>query len=153
MIFVCFLRLLVSQRKLEFERVSCLPPPRILTSEGEVLMGGLAAEGLPENALAGVGVSAGIAEGIAKVVLDPKDAVVEKGEILVAPFTDPGWTPLFVDAAAVVTEIGGMLTHGAVVAREYGIPGVVGVTDATKRIKTGQRIRVNGTSGYVEVEE
>lgn len=147
------LRLLVSQRKLEFERVSCLPPPRILTSEGEVLMGGLAAEGLPENALAGVGVSAGIAEGIAKVVLDPKDAVVEKGEILVAPFTDPGWTPLFVDAAAVVTEIGGMLTHGAVVAREYGIPGVVGVTDATKRIKTGQSIRVNGTYGYVEVEE
>lgn len=147
------LRLLVSQRKLEFERVSRMTPPRIITSEGEVLMGGLSGEGLPENALAGAGVSPGIAEGVAKVVIDPKDAVMEKGEILIAPFSDPGWTPLFVDAAAVVMEIGGMLTHGAVVAREYGIPCVVGVMDATKKIRTGQKVRVDGTSGYVEVKE
>lgn len=140
---------LVVERKQEFERISRLTAPRLLTTEGEVLMGGLSREGLPENALVGAGVSAGSVEGIAKVVLDPSKAVVEKGEILVAPFTDPGWTPLFVDAAAVVTEVGGALTHGAVVAREYGIPGVVGVVDATKILKTGQKILVDGTSGFV----
>ncbi len=143
------MRELVIERKQEFERISRLTAPRIITTEGEVLMGGLSREGLPENALVGAGVSSGSVEGIAKVVLDPSKAVIEKGEILVAPFTDPGWTPLFVDAAAVVTEIGGALTHGAVVAREYGIPGVVGVVDATKKIKTGQRILVDGTTGYV----
>lgn len=145
------MRSLVEERRIEFERVSRLTPPRIITSEGEVLMGGLSVEGLPENALAGVGISPGTAEGIAKVVLDPKNAVVKKGEILIAPFTDPGWTPLFVDASALITEVGGMLTHGSVVAREYGIPGVVGVVDATKKIKTGQRLRVDGTSGIVEI--
>lgn len=143
------LRQVIDQRREEFERVSRLVTPRILTCEGEVLMGGLTREGLPEDSLVGFGVSSGTVDGIAKVVLDPTDATVEPGEILVAPFTDPGWTPLFVNAAAVVTEIGGTLTHGAVVAREYGIPGVVGVTDATKIIKTGQKIRVDGTSGFV----
>ena len=112
-------------------------------------MGGLQRDGLPDKALVGFGVSAGCVDGVAKVVLDPLNATVEKGEILIAPFTDPGWTPLFVNAAAVVTEIGGMLTHGAVVAREYGIPGLVGVSEATKLISTGQKIRVDGTSGYV----
>ncbi len=145
------MRALVEERKVEFERVSRLTPPRIITSEGEVLMGGLSRKDLPEGALAGAGVSADVVEGTAKVVLDPKGASVAKGEILVASFTDPGWTPLFVDAAGVVTEVGGMLTHGAVVAREYGIPGVVGVVDATKLIRTGQRIRVDGTAGIVEV--
>ena len=67
------------------------------------------------------------------------------------PFTDPGWTPLFINAAGVVTEVGGVLTHGSVVAREDGIPAVVGVADATQRIRTGQRIRVHGTAGYVEL--
>lgn len=143
------LKELIEERKVEFERISRLSPPRILTTEGEVLMGGLSRKGLPENALVGAGVSAGCVDGIAKVVVDPHNAVVEKGEILVAPFTDPGWSPLFVDAAAIVTEIGGPLTHGAVVAREYGIPGVVGVVDATKKLKTGQKIRVDGTKGYV----
>lgn len=143
------MRAVVSERSQEFKRISRLSAPRIITSEGEILMGVLSRDGLPENALIGVGVSPGVVEGIAKVVFDPSEAVVEKGEILIAPFTDPGWTPLFVDAAAVVTEIGGALTHGAVVAREYGIPGVVGVVDATKKIKTGQKISVDGTSGYV----
>ena len=128
-----------------------LTPPRILTSEGEVVMGSLSRDGLPEGALIGAGVSGGSVEGVAKVITEPAGATIEKGEILIAPFTDPGWTPLFVDAAAVVTEIGGALTHGAVVAREYGIPGVVGVTDATKKIRSGQRVRVDGTDGYVLV--
>ena len=143
------MRTVVPERRQEFERISRLSAPRIITSEGEILMGALSRDGLPENALVGAGVSPGVVEGFAKVVFDPAEAVVEKGEILIAPFTDPGWTPLFVDAAAVVTEIGGALTHGAVVAREYGIPGVVGVVDATKKLKTGQKIRVDGTSGYV----
>lgn len=147
------LRPLVEKNRMEFNRVSRLTPPRILTSEGEVVMGSLVRDGLPDGALVGAGVSSGSVEGIAKVVTDPAKASIEKGEILIAPFTDPGWTPLFVDAAAVVTEIGGALTHGAVVAREYGIPAVVGLTDATKLIQTGQRIRVDGTDGYVLVLE
>ena len=86
-----------------------------------------------------------------KVILDPSVEALNPGEILVAPFTDPGWTPLFVNAAGLITEVGGMMTHGSVVAREYGIPAVVGVIDATKHIKTGQRIRVNGNFGYIEL--
>ncbi len=69
----------------------------------------------------------------------------------VAPFTDPGGTPFFITAAGVVTDVGGLLTHGLVVAREYGIPAVVGVGDATIQIHTGQHIRVDGTAGYVEI--
>jgi pyruvate,water dikinase len=84
-------------------------------------------------------------------VLNPQAEIVRAGEILVAPFTDPGWTPLFINAAGLVTEVGGLMTHGSLVAREYGIPAVVGVKDATKRIKTGQRIRVHGDGGYVEL--
>jgi len=94
-----------------------------------------------------------VAEGRARVILDPSHAVLEPGEILVAPFTDPGWTPLFVNAAGLVTEVGGMMTHGAVVAREYGIPAVVGVVDATKKICTGQHIRVDSYRGLVEILE
>ena len=143
------LREKINVRKREYDRLFRLPSPRIITSEGEVLQGGLKVEGMPENALAGAGVSAGRVEGIARVVQNPRGAVLEKGEILVAAFTDPGWTPLFVNASGLVTEVGGMLTHGAVVAREYGIPGVVGVTDATTRIHTGQRIIVDGSNGFV----
>lgn len=143
------LREKINERKREYDRLFRLPAPRIITSEGEVLQGGLKVEGMPENALAGAGVSAGRVEGIARVVQNPRGAVLEKGEILVAAFTDPGWTPLFVNASGLVTEVGGMLTHGAVVAREYGIPGVVGVTDATTRIHTGQRIIVDGSNGFV----
>ena len=95
--------------------------------------------------------SAGVVEGIARVVTDPDRDVVRAGEILVAPFTDPGWTPLFVHAAGVVTEVGGLMTHGAVVAREYGIPAVVSVPSAVTRIRSGQRIRVDGTRGFVEI--
>ena len=88
-------------------------------------------------------------EGVARVVLDPAKEVLEAGEILVAPFTDPGWTPLFVHARGLVMEVGGLMTHGSVVAREYGLPAVVGVDGATRRIRTGQRLRVDGDRGRV----
>lgn len=102
--------------------------------------------------LQGLGCSRGVQEGRARVILSVQDAgELEAGEILVAPHTDPGWTPLFLVCAALVTETGGVLSHGATIAREYGVPGVVNVTDATKKIQTGDIIRVNGTTGSVSV--
>ena len=80
-----------------------------------------------------------------------KNADLEEGDILVTAFTDPSWTPLFVSIKGLVTEVGGMMTHGAVIAREYGLPAVIGVENATRLIKDGERIRVNGTEGYVEI--
>ncbi|MFT9496724.1 PEP-utilizing enzyme [Anaerosolibacter sp.] len=99
----------------------------------------------------GIPVSTGIIEGRARVVLRLEDANIEEGDILVTAFTDPSWTPLFVVVKGLVTEVGGLMTHGAVITREYGPPAVVGVENATKLIKDGQRIRVNGTEGYVEI--
>lgn len=92
-----------------------------------------------------------IVEGRARLVLRLEDADIKEGDILVTAFTDPSWTPLFVSIKGLVTEVGGMMTHGAVVAREYGLPAVVSVENATKLIKDGQQIRVNGTKGYVEI--
>jgi pyruvate,water dikinase len=126
-------------------------PPRVITSDGEIPVVRHASAHLPEGALPGAGVSAGVIEGVARVVLDPQKERLRPGEILVAPFTDPGWTPLFIHAAGLVTEVGGMMTHGSVVAREYGIPAVVGVLDATRSIQSGQRIRVDGDLGYVTI--
>jgi pyruvate,water dikinase len=144
---------LVEQRKKDFHHYRKLSAPRVITSEGEEIKASYMRENLPEGALVGMPVSAGVIEGIAKVITDPVYSSLNKGEILVAPFTDPGWTPLFINAAGLVMEIGGLLTHGTVVAREYGIPAVVGITDATKIIKTGQRIRVDGNAGFVLVIE
>ena len=96
-------------------------------------------------------VSPGVAEGIVHVVLDPRGTQLAPGEILVCPGTDPAWTPLFMAAGGLVTEVGGVMTHGSVVAREYGIPAVVGVHQATQRLKNGQRIRVDGTTGKIVV--
>ncbi|WP_420631789.1 phosphoenolpyruvate synthase [Candidatus Leptofilum sp.] len=144
-------RPLIVQRKAEFARFHKLTPPRLLTSDGEIVQAKLSRDGLPEGALVGSAASSGTIEGVAKVVLDPNKDVLAKGEILVAPFTDPGWTPLFINAAALVMEIGGLMTHGSVVAREYGIPAVVGVAGATQQIKTGQQIRVHGDAGFVEI--
>ena len=141
---------LVLNRRSAFEHYQSLNPPRVITSEGEVPSVHLDRPEAPEGALIGSPVSAGVVEGVAKIVLDPSEEALNPGEILVAPFTDPGWTPLFVNAAGLITEVGGMMTHGSVVAREYGIPAVVGVIDATKQIKTGQRIRVHGNTGYIE---
>ncbi len=86
------------------------------------------------------------------MILDPVGAYLEPGEILVAPSTDPGWTPLFLTASGLVMEMGGAVSHGAVVAREYGIPAVVGVPGATERITTGQCITVDGSAGMVFLE-
>jgi pyruvate,water dikinase len=84
------------------------------------------------------------------VILDPRlDSHIEPGEILVAPVTDAGWTPLFINAGGLVIDVGGLLSHGSVVAREYGLPAVVGVSGATRQIKTGDRILVDGSSGTV----
>jgi pyruvate,water dikinase len=144
---------LVEQRKEEYQHFKKLSAPRVLTSDGEEIKAGYNRENLPEGALAGMPASSGVIEGIARVITDPAQASINKGEILVAPFTDPGWTPLFINAAGLVMEVGGLLTHGTVVAREYGIPAVAGITDVTRKIKTGQKIRVDGNSGYVLVVE
>ena len=140
-----------TERRSEFEHYQLMTPPHVITSEGEIPAVGLDGSKAPDGALVGNPVSAGVVEGVAKVVLDPGTDVLNPGEILVTPFTDPGWTPLFVNAAGLVTEVGGLMTHGSVVAREYGIPAVVGVADATKKINTGKRIRVHGDAGYVEL--
>ena len=144
---------LVAQRKEEYNHFRKLSTPRVLTSDGEEIKAEYKRENLPEGALPGMAVSSGVIEGIARVITDPSKESLNKGEILVAPFTDPGWTPLFINAAGLVMEIGGLLTHGTVVAREYGIPAVVGITDATKKIKSGQKIRVDGNAGFVIVLE
>lgn len=141
---------IISKRQEEFQGYEKLTPPRVLTSDGEVVTGKYKRENLPAEALAGLAVSAGVIEGRARVIVNIADADLAEGDILVTAFTDPSWTPLFVSIKGLVTEVGGLMTHGAVIAREYGLPAVVGVENATKLIKDGQRIRVNGTEGYVE---
>ncbi len=145
------LRSRVAVRRAEHVRNQALYPPRVMTGEGEIPQVRHAAGDAPDGALVGSPASAGVVEGIARVVMDPRAEMLDKGEILVAPFTDPGWTPLFLNAAGLVMEVGGLMTHGSVVAREYGIPAVVCVPGATKQIRTGQRIRVHGDGGWVEV--
>ena len=142
---------LITKRKEEHEVFEKLTPPRVITSEGEVISGEYDTGNIPQGALAGVPVSSGIIEGRARVILRMEDADIEEGDILVTAYTDPSWTPVFTSIKGLVTEVGGMMTHGAVVAREYGLPAVVSVEDATKLIKDGQRIRINGTEGYVEL--
>lgn len=142
---------IITKRKEEYEVYEKLTPPRVITSEGEVITGEYNTGNIPKDALVGLPVSAGIIEGRARVVLKLEDANIEEGDILVTSFTDPSWTPLFVSIKGLVTEIGGLMTHGAVITREYALPGVVGVENATKLIKDGQRIRVNGTEGYIEI--
>ncbi|MCE6998692.1 phosphoenolpyruvate synthase [Saccharothrix sp. S26] len=144
---------LIRRRKDAFRSYQALTPPRVLTSDGEALTGAYRRDDLPPGALVGLPVSAGTVEGRARVILDMATADVEPGDILVTAHTDPSWSPLFVAIAGLVTEVGGLMTHGAVVAREYGLPAVVGVEGATRLIRDGQRIRVNGTDGYVELVE
>ena len=142
---------LISRRKHEFRSYHALTPPRVLTSDGEIIAGAYRRDDLPTGALIGLPVSAGTIEGRARVILDMADAELEPGDILVTAYTDPSWSPLFVAITGLVTEVGGLMTHGAVIAREYGLPAVVGVEQATRLIRDGQRIRVHGTDGYVEV--
>lgn len=122
--------------------------PRVLVEDGRAFHEGISAG---NSELGGMGVSPGVAEGAVRVVLDPRTTQLHPGEILVCPGTDPAWTPLFLAAAGLITEVGGLMTHGSVVAREYGLPAVVGVHDATTRLADGQRVRIDGTSGAIEL--
>ncbi len=141
----------IAERKEEHKRNKKLTPPRVITSDGEILAGQYKRANIPDGALAGLAVSSGIIEGRARVIVSMGDADIEDGDILVTSFTDPSWTPLFVSIKGLVTEVGGLMTHGAVIAREYGLPAVVGVEHATTLIKEGQRIQVNAIEGYVKI--
>ncbi|MGG2027605.1 phosphoenolpyruvate synthase [Gottfriedia sp. S16(2024)] len=142
---------IINKRKDAYKLYNKLTPPRVITSDGEIIVGEYKRENLPPEAIVGLAVSSGVIEGRARVILNMEDANLEEGDILVTSFTDPSWTPLFVAIKGLVTEVGGLMTHGAVIAREYGLPAVVGVENATKLIKDGQRIRVHGTDGYIEI--
>jgi phosphoenolpyruvate synthase/pyruvate phosphate dikinase len=142
---------LIRQRKDAFRSYQALTPPRVLTSDGEVIAGAYRRDDVPTGALIGLPVSAGTIEGRARVIRDIAQADIEAGDILVTTYTDPSWTPLFLAIDGLVTEVGGLMTHGAVIAREYGLPAVVGVERATQLIQDGQRISVHGTDGYVEI--
>ena len=142
---------LIAERRDAFRSYRALTPPRVLTSDGEAVAGAYRRDDIPADALIGLPVSAGTIEGRARVILEFREADLEAGDILVTAYTDPSWTPLFVAIKGLVTEVGGLMTHGAVIAREYGMPAVVGVEHATQLIRDGQRIRVHGTEGYVEI--
>lgn len=142
---------IINKRKDEYKLYEKLTPPRVITSDGEIITGKYKRDNLPAEAIVGLPVSSGVIEGRARVILNMEDANIEDGDILVTAFTDPSWTPLFVSIKGLVTEVGGLMTHGAVIAREYGLPAVVGVENATKLIKDGQKIRVHGTEGYIEI--
>ena len=144
------LRSVVAARRAEYAReLGRRHVPRILLSDGSEPEAAIPTEA---GALRGTPASAGVATAPARVILDPTGARLAPGEILVAPSTDPGWTPLFLTAGGLVMEMGGAMSHGAVVAREYGIPAVVGVPGATERITTGQRVTVDGSAGTVIAE-
>ncbi|PZS20079.1 MAG: hypothetical protein DLM60_09220 [Pseudonocardiales bacterium] len=147
------MRAVVAQRREDYQReLRRRQVPRIMLSDGtqpEALAS--PDHGHADGQLAGTPASAGTVTATARVVLDPVGARLEPGEILVAPSTDPGWTPLFLTAGGLVMEMGGANSHGAVVARGYGIPAVVGVPDATLRTTTGQQITVAGATGLVQL--
>ncbi|GBG08304.1 phosphoenolpyruvate synthase [Paenibacillus agaridevorans] len=142
---------IIGHRKQDYALYEKLTPPRVMTSDGEIIAGTYKRDNIPSKAIVGLPVSSGVIEGRARVILKMEKADLEEGDILVTSFTDPGWTPLFVSIKGLVTEVGGLMTHGAVIAREYGLPAVVGVENATRLIKDGQRIRVHGTEGYIEM--
>jgi phosphoenolpyruvate synthase/pyruvate phosphate dikinase len=142
---------IISKRKEEHKLFEKLSPPRVITSDGEIITATYNRKDLPAGAIAGLPVSAGVIEGRARVILNMENADLEDGDILVTKFTDPSWTPLFVSVKGLVTEVGGLMTHGAVIAREYGLPAIVGIENITNLIRDGQRIRVNGTDGYIEI--
>jgi pyruvate,water dikinase len=128
----------------------------VLLSDGTAYYAGVgvaAANGAPggSDTIAGDPVSPGVVEGVVRVIFNPAGMQLTPGEILVCPGTDPAWTPLFLAAGGLVMEVGGMMTHGSVVAREYGIPAVVGVHAATTRLSSGQRVRVDGSNGVITV--
>jgi len=148
------MRDLVRERRAIYEReLQRRHVPRVLLSDGTEPTPAATDSAGSQRMLRGTPASPGCITGRARVILNPTGAYLEPGEILVAPSTDPGWTPLFLTAGGLVMEMGGAISHGAVVAREYGIPAVVGVPGATERITTGQRITVDGAAGTVMIEE
>ncbi len=139
----------VSANRDAYGRHMNISAPRLLSSRGESIY---AASVKVDGALTGIPVSAGVYEGTAKVLFSPDESSkIEKGDVLIAKRTNPAWTPLFLNLGAIVMETGGPISHGAVVAREYGVPAVVGVGEATNIIRDGQRVRVNGETGQVEL--
>jgi rifampicin phosphotransferase len=143
---------LIAERRATYEReLRRRQVPRVLVSDGRAFYEGIGSETDTGDVITGSPVSPGVVEGIVHVVLDPRGVHLAPGEIMVCPGTDPAWTPLFMAAVGLITEVGGMMTHGSVVAREYGIPAVVGVHQATMRLKDGQKIRVDGTQGKITV--
>jgi phosphohistidine swiveling domain-containing protein len=144
-------RSLVAGRRTEHERLEKLSPPPVVLGTWDESAGPWFT-GEAAKTLTGISVSAGVARGPARVFLSADtDEPVLPGEILVAPFTDPGWTPYFVPAAGIVMDMGGLLSHGSIIAREYGIPAVVNVGPATQIIRTGQIIEVDGEKGEVRI--
>ncbi len=140
----------IAERRAKYQREHLRKQiPRVLLSDGMTYYEGVRAPEGQEGAIIGDPVSPGEVEGTARVIFDPHSSQLAPGEILVCPGTDPAWTPLFLTASGLIMEVGGMMTHGSVVAREFGIPAVVGVHQATERIKTGQRLRVNGSTGEI----
>lgn len=147
-------RALIAERRAAYKReLSRVQIPRLLLSDGRAFYEGLLADESEGDKLIGSPVSPGYVEGIVRVVHDPLKADLLPGEILVCPGTDPAWTPLFLTAGGLIMEVGGMMTHGAIVAREYGIPAVAGVHQATSVLKTGQVIILNGSTGDVLMVE
>ena len=144
------LQSLIATRRALRDRVGTASPPAVYTSQGEILVS-KSSTAAPAGTLVGTAVSPGTYEGIARVVHDPAAEELREGEILIARFTDPGWTPLFGHAGALVMEVGGQMTHGSVVARELGIPAVVAVEAATASLRSGDRVRVDGDRGWVTV--
>lgn len=142
---------IIETRKRDYKSYEHLTPQRIITSDGDVIEGNYDSKDFPANALVGVPVSAGVIEGRARVIHSMADADFEEGDILVTEFTDPSWTPVFISISGLITEVGGVSTHGAVISREYGLPAIVSVENATKIIRDGQRIRLDGSRGFVEI--
>jgi pyruvate,water dikinase len=145
---------IVADRRAQYERNKSITPPKVVVGrfDPDKYVQEPETADTSANVLHGVAASAGIATGAARVILrTDTEEQVQAGEILVAPFTDPGWTPYFVPAAGIVTEQGGLLSHGSIIAREYGIPAVVNVPAATRIIRTGQRLRVDGNRGVVTI--
>jgi pyruvate,water dikinase len=143
---------IVEERRAAYEfEIRRRQVPRVLVSDGRAFYEGLGATTDSDNLIMGSPVSPGVVEGVVRVVLDARGAQLEPGEILVCTGTDPAWTPLLIAASGLITEVGGLMTHGSVVAREFGIPAVVGVHNATENLKDGQTIRLDGATGEIIV--
>jgi len=141
----------VSSRRQEYDRNKELTPPPVVIGVFDPDDCNETSFDVGAKVLKGISASPGKVTGPARVILHASDDLVRGGEILVAPFTDPGWTPYFVNAAGIVMDMGGLLSHGSIIAREYGIPAVVNVGPATKTVKTGQTIQVDGDAGIVRI--